>query len=266
MAADCVVYNAMNIFKRESCQMKRILSAAPVIVMCLGLMCLGAGAAAGQTGTASVSGGMVADTGHAVPGALVTVMAVPATIPPPAGFTPLTTNAFAASDGTFSVGSLPAGKYQLCAQTQRTAALLDPCLWSTSQTFVTLAAGQAVSGQRITLISGTLLKLYINDPGGLMLANDGKTPGAGMIVAVGGSTNILTPFFVDATTATGREHSLAVPAGTPLKLVVFSAFYRIADASGNAVTGTYSAPVSVATATAASPTTLTINITGLQGH
>ena len=94
-------------------------------------------AAYGQSGTASIAGSVVTNAGSPVASALVTVAAVPTSTPPPAGFTSATGSAFAASDGTFSIGNLPAGKYQICAQTQRATVLLDPCVWSQTQTYAT---------------------------------------------------------------------------------------------------------------------------------
>ena len=133
-----------------------------------------------------------------------------------------------------------------------------------------MTAGQALKGQKITMAAGTLLKVHINDPAGLVLANDGKTAGAGMIISVGGTANVPMPLFVDATTATGRDHSVAVPLNTPLKVLAFSNFYKLADANGNAFTGTYQIPVTIAPAAAGAAgttaTTVTLSITGLQGH
>ena len=244
--------------------MKYYFSTAPILFALL------AGAVYGQGGAASIAGSVVTDAGNPAAGALVTAMAVPSSIPPPAGFVPATATAFAANDGTFSIGNLAAGKYQLCAQTQRAAGLLDPCVWSQTQTYATVTAGQALKSQKITMTTGTLLKVHFNDPGGLLLANEGKTAGAGVIVSVGGTVNVPMPLFVDVTTATGRDQSVAVPLSTALKVLVYSSFYKLADASGNAFVGTYQVPVTIApTAVGAAgtlATTITLNITGVQGH
>ncbi len=199
------------------------------------------------SGTASVAGAVIAEGGSPVSGAIVTLTAIPATNPPNANFQPINKSAPAGQDGSFSLTSLPAGTYRLCAQMPRASGLLDPCLWTTTPTVVTLATGQAAQKQTITMPKGRLLKLHIDDPGGLIAQNEGKTPGAGMIVGIGGPVNIFTPFFVDGTSSTGRDQSILVPYNTPLKIVVHSSFYSMADAGGKAVPTSSTTPITIAT-------------------
>src|ERR1017187_7041399 len=68
------------------------------------------------------------------------------------------------SDGTFSVGGVPNGKFAVCPTAPKTA-LLPPCMWG-SEIVATVANGQAVIMPAIKLKPGVDFYVRVNDPHG----------------------------------------------------------------------------------------------------
>lgn len=171
--------------------------------------------------------------------------------------------AFTDAAGAFRFLSLAAGKYTLCASPlpnqgrNRQEVLVDGCEWRQLQT-VTLAAGQNLSSLTLTVAAGRLFQVHVNDPGHSLTQN-GKAPSEAspaapdpqLVVLLKGQDRLLHHVPATARSAAGRDHSLPIPNGAALSLIVRSKQFRVLDDSGKAFAGEI--------AVAAAPVNVTIN-------
>src|SRR5665213_2115631 len=68
------------------------------------------------------------------------------------------------ADGTFTLSGVPPGKYEFCVDAPQ-AQVLDPCIWTPAGApTLTVAATAAVTKYAITVDTGYLLQLRVNDP------------------------------------------------------------------------------------------------------
>ncbi len=132
--------------------------------------------------------------------------------------------------GGFAVPDLPVGDYLFCAEVD-SAPYLNPCKWSSSPK-VTLLAG-AARDQTLVLKKGVFLKVRVNDPLGLLpRVKDSPLGPLNLIIGVVfGEGAFLRATNVSVDQA-GRDYQMAIPAGMPLKLWVFSRHVTVADSRG----------------------------------
>ena len=186
----------------------------------------------------TIQGTVVDDTGHPVPNARVVISyTLPSTarptVAPPIITGPLAQAVMTNSAGAFDVDNIRAGRYIACAQTLAPG-LLDPCRWSASAPEVTVVAGKIVSGVRITMAHGLVIPIHVNDPQGLLKSVTGPidfTCQFHVVTAKGIHYNAN----IQASTATGRDHSITVPFGTPVTLLALSPHLTLSDSSGKPV-------------------------------
>ena len=170
---------------------------------------------------------------------------------------------FTSANGAFQFSSLAAGTYTLCTSPlpnqgrNRQEALVDGCEWRQLQT-VTLAAGQTVSTVTLTVSAGSLFQVHVNDPAG-SLAATGQAPSANspappdpqLVVMLKGQDRLLHHVPATARAVGNRDHSLVVPTGVAVSLIVRSQRFNVVDDAGHALTGEL--PVAAATSAVASP-------------
>ncbi len=138
-----------------------------------------------------------------------------------------------ASDGSFRLPEIALGTYRICVQAA--AAWINPCEWGLDEPTVVLTLAQSSAAINVTLKKGALVPIHVNDPGQLISAHEGKTPGAQLILCV--STDALysrNASFVSQD-ASGRNYQLLVPFDRRLSLSVTAGLFRIADATGRAL-------------------------------
>jgi hypothetical protein len=201
--------------------------------------------------------GKVTDTAnHPVPSAVITISEEPASLSvPPAMHGASTRTAF---DGTFAFGNLEAGTYLLCAQLPR-GTLLNPCQWTTTLPHVTIGSATATTPVTLTMRPGYRLPIRVNDPQGLLNANEGKTPGAHLLIGVHGGYHFEMAD-IDSADAAGRNVSVLVPFDVAVAVSVQSRFFQVQDAAGNAVKNAVALPVTVRSA--APSASLSIKVVG----
>jgi hypothetical protein len=76
--------------------------------------------------------------------------------------------------------------------------------------------------------------IRVNDPGQLLAQNEGKTPGAGLLIEVSDSRPGSFFRFVPLVSqdSGGRNHQIVIPFNTPLTLFVHPTFYHVSGATG----------------------------------
>jgi hypothetical protein len=196
--------------------------------------------------TASVSGAVVDDKGHAVPGAILTlgrtIGAKSSTL-----FNPRT--AVSDASGLFVFSKLPPGLYRVCASVLGSD-LLDPCEWFPNPPAVFLQAGQSSSGLWVEMKHGKLLDIRLDDATHSLKPNAvGVVNNIAIVRAVSSRGFHVMPKVAED--ADGQNHTIAVPVGVALTLDVSSPSLSIVGqglasavnaSSGTAAIGTSSAP------------------------
>jgi hypothetical protein len=140
------------------------------------------------------------------------------------------------ADGTFSIANVPPGTYQICVEAPQ-ANVLDPCLWSQTPPTVTVPASGNVSGLNITVDTGYMMKVHVNDPLTVLPSPKGGIAGAALSVRVITRTNRHVNFRLLGAAATGWDHYLLVPFGEPLTLAIDSSTLSLHNASNAPLSG-----------------------------
>ena len=145
-----------------------------------------------------------------------------------AGQTPFDRQFASRSDGTFTISGVPAGKYQICVEAPQEN-VLDPCVWSPTDTVVDLSGGKSVAGFAVSVQTGYLLQVHLNDPQALLPAAKGGTSGDAVRIVVKTKSNTFQSFRLFNTAATSRDHYLLVPFDETMTLTVSSANLALSD-------------------------------------
>jgi len=204
------------------------------------------------TGAATISGVVLGDDGKAVR-ALIT--AVKSGRPVAGG-----QNESNAA-GSFVIGGLLDGTYQLCA-VDHSGTYLDPCNWAETPATVTVSAKQPVSGYKLTVAKGAILRVRVNDAGQVLdkpAAALNQMP-ATLIVAVMTARHMIQPLPVVSKDSGGRSHQTAIPLNKAVSLNLFGKGFTLTDASGKSLDTALGTPVPVqiAPGQAAPPVTFTV--------
>ena len=140
------------------------------------------------------------------------------------------------SDGSFSLTGVPAGKYEICVEAPPDN-VLDPCVWSPSRPTITVAAGDAVTGLKVTVQTGSVVQIRANDPQALVAGSLGGVAGNALSLMVITRGNRYVNFRLLGKDATGSSHYLVVPFNEPMMLVTASTQFALSDANGKAIPG-----------------------------
>jgi hypothetical protein len=76
------------------------------------------------------------------------------------------------------------------------------------------------------------LPVRVEDPGNILAQQEGKAPGAHLLLGVGNDALSFRPAPVLSRDASGRTHQIVVPFNSAVKLVVRSTFLRLSDGAG----------------------------------
>ncbi len=137
------------------------------------------------------------------------------------------------ADGTFTISSLPAGQYTICAR-GTLPIHISSCAWNTSGHGLTIASGQNQTGLQLSVTRGAVLDIAIIDSAGCATRNS-KAP-----VYVFLNSMSQQAYLVSA--SSGAFHYQAVvPQQVPLR-VSSNHGCSFADSNGNALTG-HSLPI-----------------------
>lgn len=158
------------------------------------------------------------------------------------------------SQGNFSLGGIPPGKYTICIQDHDNKHL-DPCFWSAG-TQVDMSDGKDKNNQPAQAISAATLQVRIDDP---LKLSDPRAGQFETLVAVILPNGQLAPMNLVTSDQTGKTFQLAVPVGS-YKVMVKSNRFIIADGTGTVINDksagnghffppVVNAPVSIATGT-----------------
>jgi hypothetical protein len=138
-------------------------------------------------------------------------------------------NAQTSQDGTFIMGGLRAGTYQLCIQ-GLPEGLLDPCFWSAKPLTQSLASGATITGLNLVALQGVALDIRVVDAQRLLAAQPKLND---IVIGVAPLGN--RPFVPARTVSvdnSGRTLRVNVPKDKLLKLSVDTAALSLSDDRG----------------------------------
>lgn len=182
-----------------------------------------------QTATGNIQG-TVADASSNKPIAGAFVIAIRSGLPP------VSQTAQTGAEGTYQLQSLPAGAYSLCVQVPGDG-YLDPCEFGGSAQQISLTAGQQSLGNVTKLKPASILKIRLNDAGGVLTqyTKDGHEPDLLIGVFGSGPQRTFYTAHLAGRDKAGSNYQVAVPLDTPLVLSVASNRLKLADGSGIAL-------------------------------
>ncbi len=207
--------------------------------------------------TGVVAGTLRGDDGSAIVGGYVSLALLP---PHPKRLPQIEWTGVTGVGGTFRFGALNDGKYRLCAQAPKST-WLSSCDWGLQPLVVTLSAAEPVARVTIVMKKGVAVPIRVDDPAGLLSQHEGKTPGAHLLIGVGNDAFVFVPASVTSQDAKGRNQQVVIPFNAPVKLVVYSSFFQLADAMGVALPKTGAAIV-LTIPTGQQPATIGLRVTG----
>lgn len=124
-----------------------------------------------------------------------------------------------------------------------------------------ISSGQPEATITMVLAKGAAVPIRIEDPGQLVSQNLGKTTGADLLVGVPNDAMAFRSARVVSTDANGRNHEIVVPFNSPVKLVIYSSFFRLADEAGATLAGP-GAQIPVLAQSGRAPVPITLRVTG----
>jgi hypothetical protein len=127
--------------------------------------------------------------------------------------------------GEYALDNLKPGQYSLCTQAPG-GPHLNPCQWSTGPQ-ATVAAGQTIANQALTVTKGAILQLRLDDPQKLI------TPSDDIFLVVYLPSGLFQPLRLVSRDAAGRTYDVAVPLKNPVRLAIISSHLQMVDDKGN---------------------------------
>ncbi len=206
-----------------------------------------------------ISGTIEGDDGTAIVGGSVGLQLVSPS--PAARLRQTAWSAVSGAGGSFRFDQLMEGEYRICAQAPKTT-WLNPCEWGLQPPVVSLSSSRSSASVAMVLNKGAAVPIRVDDPGQLLVQNEGRTAGAHILLGVGNDAFAFRPAPVISHDATGRTHQVVVPTGTPVKLVVFSSFFRMTDAAGTPLPAARAAAIPITLQPGQQPPPIRLIVTG----
>lgn len=219
--------------------------------------CLAQQASIGQSGV--ISGTVRGEDGSSVPGAYVSLhlssMSKQSIRQPLRMHWGVSAN----QDGSFRFSGLRDGAYNLCVQAPATV-WLNPCEWGLPIPSVALIATERSQTITISLRKGIEVPISIIDPAQHLLANEGRTVGAHLLVGVRTSANTFRPAIFTARDVTGRAVKVVIPFDKTVTLEIASSFFKLAV--NDSVLSKPGTTVSLLVPAGEKPPTINVSVTG----
>ena len=191
-----------------------------VLVALTALVCFAQGPERG----AAISGKVVGGDGKPLAG--ISLLVTPAALKPGEA-NPGVFLAMSGVDGTYSVGSLPAGEFNVCASDEG-GRFVNPCAW-TGPVAVSLGAGQSKTGVEVRMEEAAELVVEVRDAGQRLAST-----AHGIVVGIG-APFIFVPLNGGASAAGLRTFKAPVPYERDLDISVMAGTLALTDEAGKAL-------------------------------
>jgi hypothetical protein len=126
------------------------------------------------------------------------------------------------------------GTYRICAQAPSTAWLAN-CEWGATPVTTTLSNTQISTNVPISLKTGAVVSIRVDDPSQLLPRYEGNTPGAHLLLGVKNAALAFRQATVVSQDSAGRNDQVVVPFGSTVNVHAFSSFFKLANMSGTAL-------------------------------
>lgn len=134
-------------------------------------------------------------------------------------------------NGAFTFEQLPPAEYRICVHVPQSA-WLNPCEWTVADaTALSVSGSETQTDVTVTLSKGAAVQIRVEDPAGLLRRHE-HTSGAYLLLGIITDRSIFRPASRRSEDAHSRDYEVVVPFGRTTKVVVFSSFFRLADAAG----------------------------------
>jgi hypothetical protein len=190
----------------------------------------------------AISGNLRGEDGTSIAGASISLQL--ASLPPSGRLPSFPSSAKSGADGSYSFGGLHAGPYRICAQAPGTV-WLNPCDWGLQVPAAALTAAQKSVSLAVTMKKGVALPIRVDDPTQLLSNNEGKTPGAHLLIGVASDALVFHHATLVSTDSAGRNFEIVIPFGAPINLVVNGGFFLVSNVLGQPLTPTASTLIPV---------------------
>lgn len=216
---------------------------------------LGSSWCAGAADTGSLAGTVRTSAGEPVRAA-VTIHDL--TTPRTTGRTPFDRQFASKSDGAFLIESVPPGKYEICVDGPQKA-VLDPCVWSPPAPSVTVTEGGSVTGLALTVETGALLRVRVNDREGLLPRIGGSAVHDALSLGVVTRRNRYLNLRMSSSDPAGQDHFIVVPFEEAVTLAVGSSVHALSDENFVPFAGN-SKRISIKVAQGTTPAPIVVNV------
>ena len=109
---------------------------------------------------------------------------------------------------------------------------LNPCEWGFAGPVVPVSGSGPAASATLVMKKGAVVQIRIDDPGQLLSQHEGKTPRARLLLGLGYGASVFRLVPLVSQDSGGRNHQIAIPYNTPVKLVVHSSLFSVSDAAG----------------------------------
>ncbi len=97
---------------------------------------------------------------------------------------------------------------------------------------VSVSSPGPAASATLVMKKGAVVPIRIDDPGQLLSQHEGKTPRARLLLGVGYGASVFRLVPLVSQDSGGRNHQIAIPFNTPVKLVMHSSLFNVNDAAG----------------------------------
>jgi hypothetical protein len=160
----------------------------------------------------------------------VTTAPIPGSIAGSASPGSTTATTTTANDGSFSVGGLATGQFAVCVKDPN-ATVIDPCLWTDSQTTVNVTSGNLSSGLLVRVKKASSVSVQVNDTAQALVQRPTDAYPPHVLVGAFDARGGFHPAQPIQKNSAGISYRLAIPVDSPVRVTVYSAQVQLASSS-----------------------------------
>ncbi|MCC6590651.1 MAG: hypothetical protein IT168_28425 [Bryobacterales bacterium] len=106
------------------------------------------------------------------------------------------------------------------------------------------------------------VSIRLEDPGRLLIQNEGKTPAALVLIGVANDAGWFRSASLASRDVGGRTYQVLIPFNLIVNLSVYSPHFQLADGAGTPLSRTGAARIPVSVAAGQTPATVRLSVTG----